>query len=70
MEKKYMKGKQASELLGVHQRTLMQWDKLGKIDTIRTTGNYRLYDVSKFIKEKTQIETQENNMDSLKMSID
>lgn len=60
-----MKGKQASELLGVHQRTLMQWDRLGKIDTIRTTGNFRLYDVSKFIKEKTQIENQENNMNDL-----
>ena len=47
---KYIGGKQANELLGVHQRTLMNWDKIGKIETIRTAGNKRLYNVSKFIK--------------------
>lgn len=49
---KYLGGKQTSQLLGVHQRTLYQWDKKGWIETIRTPGNKRLYNVDKFIKEK------------------
>ena len=47
----YIGGKQASELLGVHQRTLYQWDAKGKIETIRTPGNKRLYNVKKFLEE-------------------
>ena len=46
----YIGGKEASEKLGVHQRTLMQWDKKGWIKTIRTPGNKRLYDVENFLK--------------------
>ena len=44
-------GKEASEKLGVHQRTLMQWDKKGLINVTRTPGNKRLYDVNKFLIE-------------------
>lgn len=44
-------GKEASEKLGVHQRTLMQWDKKGLIHVVRTPGNKRLYDVDKFLIE-------------------
>jgi predicted site-specific integrase-resolvase len=44
-------GKEASIKLGVHQRTLMDWDKKGLIDVVRTPGNKRLYDVEKFLKE-------------------
>jgi len=47
----YYGGKKASELLGVHQRTLMGWDKKGLIKVIRTPGNQRLYDVDGFLKE-------------------
>ena len=47
----FIGGKQASELLGVHQRTLYQWDAKGKIETIRTPGNKRLYNVKKFLEE-------------------
>jgi DNA-binding transcriptional MerR regulator len=32
----YVSGQKASELLGVHQRTLYQWDKKKLIETIRT----------------------------------
>lgn len=54
MEKlnKYVGGKEASERLGVHQRTLYQWDEKGIIETIRTPGNKRLYNVDKFLMEK------------------
>ena len=59
---KYIGGKQASELLGVHQRTLMNWDKIGKIETIRTAGNKRLYNVSKFI---SLADLNSSNLDKL-----
>jgi len=39
---KYVGGKEASNILGVHQRTLMNWDRKGLIETIRTPGNKRL----------------------------
>ena len=51
-KEKYMGGKEASELIGVHQRTLYQWEEKGWIETIRTPGNKRLYNVEKFLKEK------------------
>jgi len=50
--KKFMKGNKASKIIGVHQRTLYQWEKKGKIETIRTPGGMRLYNVHKFIEEK------------------
>lgn len=35
-DKEYLGGKQASEVLGVHQRTLYLWENKNKIETIRT----------------------------------
>lgn len=49
----YVPGKIASERLGVHPRTLYQWEEKGWIDTIRTPGNKRLYNVEKFLKERS-----------------
>ena len=49
---KFVGGKKASEIIGVHQRTLYLWDKKGLIETIRTMGNKRLYNVEKYLKEK------------------
>ncbi len=61
---KYSGGKEASEKLGVHQRTLMSWDKKGLIKVIRTPGNKRLYDVEGFLKEhKLNIEEKINIID-------
>ena len=48
----YIGGKEASKILGIHQRTLYQWDKKGWIETIRTPGNKRLYNVKKYINLK------------------
>jgi predicted site-specific integrase-resolvase len=45
-------GKEASKILGVHQRTLYLWEEKGLIETIRTPGNKRLYNVVKFLEEK------------------
>lgn len=67
-EKKYLGGKEASELLGVHQRTLYQWEKKGLIETIRTPGNKRLYNVSKFLESKCEKDCEKNleKLDKLK----
>lgn len=32
----FIGGKEASKILGVHQRTLYEWEKKEKIETIRT----------------------------------
>lgn len=45
----YISGKKASEILGVHQRTLYLWDKKKLIETIRTPGGKRLYNVKKYL---------------------
>jgi len=54
-------GKEASAKLGVHQRTLMQWDKKGLIHVVRTPGNKRLYDVDKFLIEHDLKKNIENS---------
>jgi len=49
MADKYVTGKEASKILGVHQRTLYQWEEKNKISVIRTPGGHRLYNVSSFL---------------------
>lgn len=49
----YLGGTEAAKVLGVHQRTLYLWDANRKIETIRTPGGKRLYNVDKFLKEKS-----------------
>ena len=60
MVEKYVKGKKASEIIGVHQRTLYIWEEKGLIETIRTRGGMRLYNVEKFLKEKECLEENIN----------
>ena len=57
---KFVGGKQASEIIGVHQRTLYIWEEKGLIETIRTTGGKRLYNVEKYLKEKICNEENKN----------
>jgi len=61
----YIAGKEASEILGVHQRTLYNWETNGLIETIRTPGNKRLYNVNKFIQNKKCTDTICTNLDDL-----
>jgi excisionase family DNA binding protein len=56
-------GKEAAQLLGVHQRTLYIWEDKGLIETIRTPGNKRLYNVKKFIEDKKCKEQICTNLD-------
>jgi len=62
--KKFVGGKQASEIIGVHQRTLYQWDEKGLIETIRTPGGKRLYNVEKYLEEKCE-ENKDDQLDQL-----
>ena len=52
MIKGYLKGKEASDKLGIHQRTLYQWEMKGWIKTLRTPGGTRYYDVDGYLKNK------------------
>lgn len=45
----YISGKQAQKILGVHQGTLYNWDNKKIIETIRTPGGKRLYNVKKYL---------------------
>jgi len=49
---KYLPGNKASEILGVHQRTLHLWDKNNKIEVVRGPGGKRFYNVEKYLKEQ------------------
>lgn len=73
MEKKYLGGKQASELLGIHQRTLYIWEKKGMIETIRSPGGKRFYNVSDYLKNKEcneeEIEKCDDFLDDEKLNI-
>ena len=53
----YYTPKDASKKLGVHWQTLRNWEKQGKIKTIRSPGGKRYYDINNFM---TDIE---NNSD-------
>lgn len=61
----YVGGKKAAELLGVHQRTLYLWEAKGLIETIRTRGNKRLYNVKKYIEKTKCKNTVCENLDEL-----
>ena len=50
----YLSGSKASKVLGVHQRTLYQWDAKKIIETIRTPGGKRLYNVKRYLEETTK----------------
>lgn len=50
-KEKYMTTRKAIEILGVHVLTLHNWEKTNKIDTMRTGGGHRLYNVDKYLRE-------------------
>jgi len=64
----YKGGQEASEMLGGHQRTLYQWEKKGKIETIRTPGKKRLYNVEKFLKGRTGDTEEKENIVYVRVS--
>lgn len=57
---RYVGGKQASEIIGVHQRTLYKWADDGKIDMKRTPGGKRMYNVDKYMRDNDDLEIKKN----------
>ncbi|QJB29660.1 IS607 family transposase [Limnospira fusiformis] len=45
---RYVKPKEAAQILGVHERTLRRWDSNGSIETIRTPAGQRRYNVESY----------------------
>jgi excisionase family DNA binding protein len=52
---RYVTPKKACKILGVHYKTLYNWEKNKKIETIRTPGGKRLYNVNKYIEKNLNI---------------
>lgn len=48
----YITTKDAKKILGVHELTLHNWEKNGKIDTIKTAGGHRKYNVEKYLQQQ------------------
>ena len=46
---KYVKPKEAAEILGVHERTLRRWEEDGRIGAIRTPSGQRRYDIESYV---------------------
>lgn len=61
----YKGGKETAKILGVHQRTLYLWEAKGLIETIRTPGNKRLYNVVRFLEDKKCKNNVCENLDEL-----
>ena len=62
----YYTPKDASKKLGVHWQTLRNWEKQGKIKTIRSPGGKRYYDINNFmtdIENNSDIKEDHNNSD-------
>jgi len=48
---RFIKSKEVCEELKVHPRTLYQWEEKGWIETIRSKGGMRLYNIDKYKRE-------------------
>lgn len=51
MNNEYVNMRTAIEILGLSKKTLQNYDRDGKIETIRTSGNWRRFNVKKYLKE-------------------
>lgn len=67
----YVNTRTACKQLGVHPNTLRNWDKAGKIKTMRTPGGVRLYDLDslesgrrKFIYARVSSRNQKDDLKS------
>jgi len=61
MDKKFIPSRDAVKILGVHYQTLYRYEKAGIIETIRTPGGKRLYNVETFLSKNTK-ELEEKNV--------
>lgn len=62
----YVSSKEAAEKLGVHFQTLRNWDREGKIKTIRSPGGKRFYDIKSFLEENDKQDKEKFKIDEEK----
>jgi predicted site-specific integrase-resolvase len=62
---KYVTSKRALEILGISIVTLRSWASKGIIDTIRTAGNHRLYNVDKYLNKIENHNKDEDDNNSI-----
>ena len=55
--KQYVTTKIAKQVIGVNEDTLRRWSDNGKIQTIRSPGGKRLYNINEFLQKNKNIET-------------
>jgi putative resolvase len=67
-DKRFLGGKEASKILGVHQRTLYNWEKKNLIEVIRTPGNKRLYNVDKYLNRNVANEQEKLKLAYVRVS--
>lgn len=60
MNKNYISGKKATEILGLSRQTLHNYDKNGYIETIRSKGGKRFYNVQKYLEDTGAISPDKN----------
>lgn len=53
---RYVTPQKACKILGVHYKTLYNWERKNKIETIRTPGGKRLYNVDKYVNDHINID--------------
>jgi DNA-binding transcriptional MerR regulator len=59
--------RKAAKIIGVHPNTLRNWDKQGKINTVRTPSGQRLYNVNEFIQNQKCKEKQKCEETTIKI---
>ena len=60
MNKNYISGKKATEILGLSRQTLHNYDKNGYIETIRSKGGKRFYNVQKYLEDTGVVSPNKN----------
>lgn len=58
----FYKSKKACEILNVHPRTLYQWEEKGWIETVRTVGGMRMYNVKKYLEDNNIVDNNKINV--------
>ena len=64
----YLTSKKASKILNISVSTLRTWANNGTIDTIRTVGNHRRYDIQNLLKSKTNVQDNRLNICYVRVS--
>tara|TARA_B100001939_G_scaffold89171_1_gene76435 strand:+ start:1640 stop:2254 length:615 start_codon:yes stop_codon:yes gene_type:complete len=66
MNKNFISGKKASEILGVKRHTLYKYDREGLIETIRSPGGKRFYNVNKYLEDNNLIKKTDEKIKAKK----